>query len=158
MINIVVKPILLSVSMLLFCGSAIAQSLEFSAKRFDEVKQQHQGKKWMTLMWSLDCPPCFKELAHVASLKKQNPELAVILINTDSDDELTVEREALIEKYGLTDMTNMHFADGKATQSRFSVDPAWHGELPRSYFYQADGKRTGRSGLLSKAALQGWLL
>ncbi|NQZ12179.1 MAG: TlpA family protein disulfide reductase, partial [Algicola sp.] len=85
------------------------------------------------------------------------PQLPVVLINADGDAQLTQEREALIAKYGLDGLTNLHFVDGKATKGRFVLDPSWYGELPRSYFYQADGSRKAKSGLVSEADLTLWL-
>lgn len=142
---------------LLFSGNVLANSGAFSAEQFDKIKQQYQGKQWMVLMWSLDCPPCFKELAHVSKLKEGNPQLPVVLINADGDAQLSGERAALIAKYGLTGLTNLHFEDGQASQSRFAIDPSWYGELPRSYFYKADGTRKAKSGLVSEVALTKWL-
>jgi thiol-disulfide isomerase/thioredoxin len=141
-----------------FSNNVFAKSGAFSAEQFEKVRQQYKGQKWMVLMWSLDCPPCFKELAYVAKLKKQNPQLPVVLINADGDAQLSVEREALIAKYGLHGLINLHFVDGKASQGRFALDPSWYGELPRSYFYQADGTRKAKSGLVSEAALTDWLM
>lgn len=33
-------------------------------------------------------------------------------------------------------------------QLRFAIDLRWHGEKPRSYLYDAQGKRTAYSGLI----------
>jgi iron complex outermembrane receptor protein len=37
---------------------------------------------------------------------------------------------------------------------RFSIDPTWHGELPRSYFYAADDSFKAHSGILTEEKLQ----
>ncbi len=145
---------------LLSCLSAnsFAESDVFSVDQFNTIKQQHQGQRWLLLLWSVDCPPCFKELAYVGQLHKKNSALKVILVNTDGDDMVTEEREGLLKKYGVDQLTNLHFSDGKAAQGRFQIDPSWYGELPRSYFYQADGQRIAKSGLVAGDVLKQWLL
>lgn len=143
--------------MLLVSSPVLADSAVFTAVQFKQIEQQHQGKNWLLLLWSLDCPPCFKELAQVSKLKKLNPQLPVILVNTDGDEDLNSEIEALISEYSLDGLTNLHFADGKAAQARYIIDSSWYGELPRSYFYKTDGSRSGRSGLVTEATLKRWL-
>ncbi|MFT4928354.1 MAG: thiol-disulfide isomerase/thioredoxin [Phenylobacterium sp.] len=133
------------------------QSQPFSPGHLDTLTQQYEGKRWLILLWSLDCPPCFKELAAIGQLHQQNPSLPVVLINTDGDDMLDEQRINVVNKYQLTTLNNFHFADGKAAQGRYLIDPSWYGELPRSYFYQVDGQRVAKSGLVKAAVLRRWL-
>ena len=116
------------------------------------------GKQWLMLLWSVDCPPCFKELAIIQKLKAQHENLAVVIINTDANDEIKAERKEIIEKFELSNFTNFHFVDGKGDQSRFFIDPNWYGELPRSYFIESSGKFHGKSGLVNKSILTQWLI
>ena len=143
---------------LLGFSSLSCASDEFSSSKFAAFKQQHQGKQWLVLLWSLDCPPCFKELKIIGQLNAQRSDLPVVLINTDDQAGLTEAREKVIEKYGLSQLTQWHFADDGAAKARFVIDPSWYGELPRSYFYRADGSRVGRSGLVDATLLKSWLL
>ncbi|NQY33367.1 MAG: hypothetical protein HRT37_00065 [Alteromonadaceae bacterium] len=143
---------------MLFTFNTAAQSEVFTTEVFNNVKQQFKGQRWLALMWSLDCPPCIKELAQISKIHKQHPSLPVILINTDSDDELTKERETLITKYQLNSLTRFYFIDGRAARSRYLIDPNWYGELPRSYFYKANGERIEHSGLVNEDLLKKWLL
>lgn len=150
------KPLMLL--LLLSSGQLLAKSIEFGQSELEKAKQRYHGKQWMVLLWSLDCPPCFKELAMVGRLYQQAKDLPVVLINTDGDDTMTAERDAIINKYQLTGLPNLHFADDQAAQGRFIIDSQWYGELPRSYFYAADGSRVGRSGLVDAGLLRKWLL
>lgn len=151
-------PIILVVLSAMWSNQTLAESTPFSTKQFTAIEQQNLGKQWLLLLWSLDCPPCFKELAVIAKLKKMRKDLPVVVINTDDDDSMQQERDALIAKYDLQGLTNLHFVDGKAGKNRMAIDKSWYGELPRSYFYQADGKRLGRSGLVAVDKLKMWLL
>ncbi|MBE9539252.1 MAG: hypothetical protein IMF06_09235 [Proteobacteria bacterium] len=49
------------------------------------------------------------------------------------------------------------FSGDFAEKIRYNIDPSWHGELPRSYFYSADHTRQAHSGTLSEQMLIRWL-
>jgi len=141
-----------------FCiNFSYANSIAFDKEQLASVKTQNMGKQWLMLLWSVDCPPCFKELAIIQKLQNQYDDLAVVIINTDADDEINEEREDIIEKFKLGGFTNFHFADGKGDQNRFIIDPNWYGELPRSYFIENNGKFHGKSGLVNQSILVEWL-
>jgi len=60
------------------------------------------------------------------------------------------ERErvtGVLARFGLQD-------DENATKLRFEIDPGWHGEMPRSYFYARDGQRKAVSGGLSAPQIE----
>jgi thiol-disulfide isomerase/thioredoxin len=146
-------------SWFLFCSSAsFAESIAFNKAQLSTVKTQNMGKQWLMLLWSVDCPPCFKELAIIQKLQRQHDDLSVVIINTDANDEINTERKEIIEKFELNNFTNFHFVDGKGDQSRFFIDPNWYGELPRSYFVESDGKFHGKSGLVNQSILKQWLV
>jgi len=143
----------------LFCtNSSYADSIAFNKAQLATVITENMGKQWLMLLWSVDCPPCFKELAIIQKLKAQHENLAVVIINTDANDEIKAERKEIIEKFELSNFTNFHFVDGKGDQSRFFIDPNWYGELPRSYFIESSGKFHGKSGLVNKSILTQWLI
>jgi thiol-disulfide isomerase/thioredoxin len=144
---------------LFFCiNYSFANSIEFNKEQFDRVKAEHKGKQWLMLLWSIDCPPCFKELAIIQKLQNQYNDLKVVIINTDADNEINDERKKVIEKFELDKLENFHFMEGKGYQGRFLVDPQWYGELPRSYFIEKSGKFHGKSGLVNESLLIHWLV
>jgi hypothetical protein len=49
------------------------------------------------------------------------------------------------------------FANDNHQQLRYAVDPRWYGELPRGYFYAADGSRRAHSGGLTRPQIEAWL-
>jgi len=144
--------------LLLGTSASFAESIAFDKAQLTTVKAQNMGKQWLMLLWSVDCPPCFKELAIIQKLQQKNHDLAVVIINTDANDEINSERKDIIEKFELTNFTNFHFVDGEGDQSRFFIDPNWYGELPRSYFFESNGKSHGKSGLVNKSLLTQWLI
>ena len=137
---------------------SVAESIAFDKAQLAMLKTQHMGKQWLMLLWSVDCPPCFKELANIQKLQRQHNDLAVVIINTDANDEVKTERTEIIEKFELGNITHFHFIDGQGDQSRFHIDPHWYGELPRSYFVASDGQFHGKSGLVNKSTLTKWLV
>ncbi len=138
--------------------AAYAQSQTFTSDTFSTLKQQYNGKQWVLILWSVDCPPCFKELALVSKLRAQHKDLAIAIVNADDNDELASERQAILKRFNLDDLDSFHFSDGNAASTRYFIDPQWYGELPRSYFIDAKGKHRGKSGLVSQALLEKWLL
>ncbi len=147
----------LLVCFLCYVNVTEASSIAFDKEQFSLIKKQNMGKQWLMLMWSIDCPPCFKELAIIQKLQKQHDDLAVVIINTDADNEITEERTEIIEKFSLNHLKNFHFVDGQSDQSRYIIDSTWYGELPRSYFVQSNGKFHGKSGLVKESTLIKWL-
>ncbi len=147
------------------CGLSQAknQSLNdkaFSKLAFEKVKQQQLGKRWLMVLWSLDCPACFKELKLIKTLQLENKSKAlnVIFINADDSDELTLDRKQVLASYGMDDFPNFYFADGQGDLNRYQIDPQWYGELPRSYFVDEQGKFQGKSGLLDETLIKKWLV
>ena len=143
---------------LLYTSASYADSIAFNKAQLATLKTQNMGKQWLMLLWSVDCPPCFKELAIIQKLQRQHDDLAVVIINTDASDEIKTERKDIIEKFELSNLRNFHFVDGQGDQNRFFIDPTWYGELPRSYFVESNGKFHGKSGLVNQTILTQWLV
>jgi thiol-disulfide isomerase/thioredoxin len=129
----------------------------FGSAIFEEIKQKYQGKKWLALLWSVDCPPCMKELAIVQALQQQG-ELAIVIINVDTYEDSEQQRDKILAYFNLASQENLHFSDGREDHSRYLIDPHWFGELPRSYFIDEAGTFHGKSGLASKELLEEWLI
>ncbi|KGK00390.1 TlpA family protein disulfide reductase [Thalassotalea sp. ND16A] len=134
-----------------------AKETAFDAIEFEQIKQQHMGRRWLMLLWSVDCPPCFKELKMINNLSQQVKDLAIVIVNTD-EQVAAGERQQIIDDYQLQRFQHFYFEDGKNDHNRFVIDPTWYGELPRSYFVDANGKFHGKSGLINEAILSKWLI
>ena len=142
-----------------------AEWLEFNSTALEEQKLQLEGQQWMLLLWSVDCPPCFKELKLVKRLhetlseKRNNKSetLPVMLVNVDEID-AEHERREIISEMGLNSFSHYYFPEGQNQRGRFLIDPTWSGELPRSYFIDSKGRFHGRSGLVKQALLEKWLM
>lgn len=136
----------------------VKNSVEFNKARFEQVKQEKLAQKWLVLLWSVDCTPCMKELALVKKLQQKQKDLAVVMINTDTEESSEQERNDIIKHFNLVNLKSFHFTQGQEAQQRYQVDPQWFGELPRSYFIDEQGKFHGKSGLIAEELLTQWLL
>lgn len=160
--NLIVIFIAIAVALLCvdnsYAQQGTAKPQAFNQQAFEQVKQKYLGKKWLLLLWSVDCPPCMKELALVQKLQQQKANLAVVIINVDTGEESELQRREVVEHFDLARHTHLYFREGFEDHSRYLIDSQWFGELPRSYFIDEMGIFHGKSGLVAKALLEKWLL
>jgi len=128
----------------------------FMADTLAALKAERAGKPFVLALWSLDCPPCMAELQMLGKLKAENPDLPVVLVSTDNISQREDATDYLIE-FGLNRMTSWMFADAFAERLRFTIDPQWYGELPRSYLFDADHQAHAHSGMMSEQMVREWL-
>jgi thiol-disulfide isomerase/thioredoxin len=130
----------------------------FSKNGLAALKKQYQGQRWLLVLWSVDCPPCFKELALIQTISEQVNNPPIVIVNVDDNDDTSIERQQVIKRFKLSHLTHLYFVEGQAAKSRYIIDPSWYGELPRSYFIDNLGKLNGKSGLINKQQLTDWFL
>lgn len=135
---------------------ADAELKPFRADTIKEIEARFQGQPFLLALWSLDCPPCFKELDMLSRWIKKYPGQNVVLISTD-DSSLADQAWQVVQKYNMEKVDGWIFSDDFSEKIRYSIDPSWHGELPRSYFYSADHTRLAHSGTLSEQMLIRWV-
>jgi hypothetical protein len=103
-------------------------------------------------LWSVDCSHCKKNLDLFAALRGRLPGVALHTILTDPPEDLQTAWPVLAGR-GLTEGA---WAYGEETDERLrhAIDPAWRGELPRSYILDGRGGRQAVSGVLDEATLR----
>src|SRR3569623_623551 len=127
----------LAAAMLALAAAGAQATAPFVRGRQQAIVAAQQGRPFVQALWSLDCVHCRDDLALLGRLRKQYPALQVILVATDAASWL--------------------FADRFVERLRYEIDPQWFGELPRTYFYGADGKRTAVSGKLDARDVEQWI-
>jgi thiol-disulfide isomerase/thioredoxin len=127
----------------------------FTADSFAEIKASFAGQEFLLGLWSVDCPPCLVELDMMGELLALNPDLPFVLISTDPIEEREAAAEFL-EDFGLAGYESWMFADSFTERLRFTVDPAWYGELPRSYFFDSNHQQQSHSGIMTPELLESW--
>lgn len=161
MIRLIKKTALLiqscAVALILTIGSAShADSFRpFTADSFEEIKASFADGEFLVGLWSVDCPPCLVELDMMGEVLKLNPDLPFVLISTDSIENRKFAAEFL-EDFDLHQVESWMFADNFEERLRYSIDPNWFGELPRSYFFDSNHQMNAHSGIMTAELLQAW--
>jgi thiol-disulfide isomerase/thioredoxin len=149
--------VLLSVA--LISSAALAGAGDFRPLRsgsFADLVAARQGQPFLLVLWSVTCAPCRQEFELLADVKKTHPGLKLLLISTDDIADRRLAGEVL-GRYGLEHEPSWMFADPDAQRLRYEIDPAWYGEMPRAYFYDANHRRQAVSGSLKRAQVEDWL-
>lgn len=147
---------LLALSLLLIATSSHATPLqEFKSDSMHQLLQSQKGKAFVLVVWSLDCEFCQASLATLGQSKKKNKYVRVITIGTDSllDEQNASLMKQKLNEFGLS-KDAWAFGEEAPERLRFSVDPKWHGEMPRSYWFNEKGERTALSGVIKTDDIQ----
>lgn len=138
-------------------GAAVAGSapFPFESGSLQRILNSRAGKPFLLVLWSLECPPCRREMELLAKMRRQHPEIDIVFISTDGS-ERADEVEAALEQHDLEEAKSWIFA-GPVQRLRYEIDPTWYGVLPRSYFYDENHERAAVSGALEEAQIQAWL-
>lgn len=127
----------------------------FKPGSYSQILHQRQQQSFILVLWSIDCPPCYQELALLGEKIKEQPELDLVLVSTDATDDVR-EIKKQLTKYGLNSINAWVFDNQIAQQLRYEIDPGWYGELPRSYLFDKQHNRQPVSGVLKPEMLQRW--
>jgi len=127
---------------------------DFISGSMAQITAQQQGA-YIVNFWSIDCPPCYKEMKMWRELKLQYPSMKVVLISTDPA-EYSDEVMQTLQDLGVTHFESWQFADN-AQRLRFGIDRQWFGELPRTYFRDRHGNTEAVSGLVKREVVTQWL-
>lgn len=124
----------------------------FETDSLSQLVASQKGQPFVLIVWSLDCEFCQASLKTLAQEKRKGKKLKIVTLATDSLDD--PQAAALVQqRLAALGMTRDAWAYGAAPaeQLRYAVDPKWHGEMPRSYWFDARGGRQARSGVLTPA-------
>lgn len=126
----------------------------FDAGSFDAIREKYRDTAHVVVLWSVTCPPCHGELEMLSRWRDENPRFPVVLIATDgiADSDAVAN---LLGRFKLTGADNWIFADSYIEKLRYSIDPDWRGELPRSYLVGPESTRVIK-GLLTEDTLREW--
>jgi thiol-disulfide isomerase/thioredoxin len=128
----------------------------FDARSLAEIRQANQGRPFILAFWSLHCAPCKDDIGLLTAIHARYPGVAIALVAADGPNEHP-EVARYLAQQPLGRIGPWAFADDFTERIRFSVDPEWRGELPRTYLFDGDHQITAHSGLLEAAALEAWL-
>jgi thiol-disulfide isomerase/thioredoxin len=136
--------------------SATAGELQpFSTGSLAAIKTNYAGRPFMLTLWSLTCPHCAKELQTLGKLARTDKNLPLVIVSTDTPDDMQ-DIQAALKRFGLDHLNTWVFADAIPERLRRSIDPAWRGELPRSYLFDTAHRSEAHSGMLDAERLGQW--
>ncbi|MFA7293112.1 MAG: TlpA disulfide reductase family protein [Rhodocyclaceae bacterium] len=146
-------------AMCLSAGEAAASSESvrpFVTGSLAQIVGERQGKPFVLALWSTSCTHCPAELKALGQLKRNHPNLDVVLVAADSPGEAPLAAE-MVRAYGLKASPQWIFADAMPERLRFEIDRRWHGELPRTYLYDRQHAVQAFSGLVPPDLLMQWI-
>lgn len=127
----------------------------FDAQSYSQIHERYQAEPFVVVMWSLSCPPCFNELRMLGQWRVRHPAIPLVLISTD----FGVDHNEVIKQlaeFNLNAVDNWIYADNFVEKLRFSIDPRWRGELPRTYLIKPQASQIVR-GELKIEKLNNWM-
>lgn len=148
---------LLLVAMLVLLSAQVsaAPPQPFVAGSYSQLVERQGDKPFVISFWSLDCPPCYRELALWGEQRRNAGAVRLILISTDTLNDAT-EIEALLAEHGLSDVESWVFA-APAQQLRYEIDRHWRGELPRTYLLERGEVVEAVTGVVDEVRMAAWL-
>ncbi|MCE1244854.1 hypothetical protein [Oryzomicrobium sp.] len=123
---------------------------------YARIKSARSGKPFIVTLWGLDCPYCKGNLAMLGAAAKANRQLDLVVIATDTPDDAAA-LAPLLRQAGLGERRTWVFGDAAPERLRFEIDRQWHGEMPRTYLFDADHQATAVSGSLAAEDFHLWL-
>lgn len=136
--------------------SAVEAVRPFVAGSLAKIVAQRQGKPFVLAFWSASCAHCPRELKALGELRRRNPKIDIVLVAADTPEEAPLTAQ-LAASYGLSKVEQWVFADEMQERLRFEIDQRWHGELPRTHFYDRQHGIEVVSGVVPKAQLLAWV-
>jgi hypothetical protein len=123
---------------------------EFGVGSLQQIIDNHRGRPFVLVVWSLECTFCDASMRNLSATMRTRRDLDVVTLATVSldDDDTRARIAAHLSAFGMTGEA-WAFGAAPAPQLRHAIDPAWHGETPRSYWYDASGARVAYSGTIT---------
>lgn len=122
----------------------------FDPDGMTRIVASQKGKPFVLVVWSLDCVYCQASMKNLAQEKRRRKDFSVVTLSTDPVDD--AQAVALMNRrLASVGLSSNAWAFGAAPpeQLRYAIDPAWYGEKPRSYWFNARGERVAYSGLIT---------
>jgi hypothetical protein len=123
---------------------------EFKSDSLQRIVAEQKGKPFVLVVWSLDCSFCQTSLDNLVAEQRRRKDLRIVTLSTDTlgDRETMAASVKRLQALGLTNNA-WAFGDEPPEHLRYALDPRWHGEKPRSYWFNAKGEKTAYSGVIT---------
>jgi len=119
------------------------------------IEKRYIGQPLIISFWSIDCPYCIDDLKKLGKALSKNTNVQLITVCVDGK-ESAKKAERILSQANLPKHEQYQYAEVDEDRLRYNIDPAWYGELPRTYFYDATHQVTPLSGKISNSFLDKW--
>jgi hypothetical protein len=130
----------------------------FGPDSMQRIVDAHRGEPFVLVLWSLDCAFCGESFHTLEQARLHRKDFAVVTVSTDpvDDPELGPLIREHLSKFGM-DHDAWAFGALPPERLRYAIDRSWHGEKPRSYWFNARGERVAYSGVITAAVIDKYL-
>ena len=119
------------------------------------IEKRYIDQPLIISFWSIDCPYCLDDLKKLGKALSKNTNVKLITVCVDGK-ESAKKAERILSQANLPKHEKYQYAEVDEDRLRYNIDPAWYGELPRTYFYDAAHQVTPLSGKISNSFLDKW--
>jgi thiol-disulfide isomerase/thioredoxin len=119
------------------------------------IEKRYIDQPLIISFWSIDCPYCIDDLKKLGKALSKNTNVKLITVCVDGK-ESAKKAERILSQANLPKHEQYQYAEVDEDRLRYNIDPAWYGELPRTYFYDATHQVTPLSGKISNSFLDKW--
>ena len=119
------------------------------------IEKRYIDQPLIISFWSIDCPYCIDDLKKLGKALSKNTNVQLITVCVDGK-ESAKKAERILSQANLPKHEKYQYAEVDEDRLRYNIDPAWYGELPRTYFYDATHQVTPLSGKISNSFLDKW--
>ena len=119
------------------------------------IEKRYIDQPLIISFWSIDCPYCIDDLKKLGKALSKNTNVKLITVCVDGK-ESAKKAERILSQANLPKHEKYQYAVVDEDRLRYNIDPAWYGELPRTYFYDATHQVTPLSGKISNSFLDKW--
>ena len=143
--------------LLFFSNFSFAYELmPFEINTRNVIEKKYLNQPLIISFWSIDCPYCIDDLKKLGKALSKNKNVKLITVCVDGK-ESAKKAERILNQANLPKHEQYQYAEVDEDKLRYSIDPTWYGELPRTYFYDKAHQVTPLSGKISNSFLDAWL-
>jgi thiol-disulfide isomerase/thioredoxin len=122
------------------------------------LRAEHAGRPFVLVFWSTTCAPCVEELPHWAETARRHPAVPVHLVLVPIGGAGEVEEaKRLLDALAESRLRTAAASDDVLERVYHAVDPAWRGELPAAWFFDAAHRSERRLGRVDASFVEAWM-
>ena len=130
--------------------------MPFEINTRNVIEKKYLNQPLIISFWSIDCRYCIDDLKKLGKALSKNKSVKLITVCVDGK-ESAEKAERILNQANLPKHEQYQYAEVDEDKLRYSIDPTWYGEIPRTYFYDTAHQVTPLSGKISNSFLDAWL-